>query len=109
MMFKEPEKRKYVISLWKTPIRCRARLRASIPRRVLRTRTCAPAPWDLTSLDTVVREYCLEDPGPVANAVKIAGRYGIKRHVLIPAFALCWATGRRNGTTRTWSIPARSA
>ena len=39
----------------------------------------------------------LDDPGSVANAVKIAGRYGIKRHVLIPAFALCWAMGRRNG------------
>jgi undecaprenyl-diphosphatase len=72
------------------------RLRASIPRRFLRTRACA-APWDLTSLDTVVREYSLDDPGPAANAVKIAGRYGIKRHVLIPAFALCWAMGRRNG------------
>jgi undecaprenyl-diphosphatase len=68
--------------------------RASIPRRVLRPSACAPAQWDLTVLDTTVREFCLEDPGHVANAVKIAGRYGIKRHVLIPAFALCWAMGR---------------
>lgn len=73
------------------------RFRASIPRRFLRTRTCAVAPWRLTSLDTAVREFCLEDPGPIANTIKIAGRYGIKRHVLIPAFALCWALGRRNG------------
>jgi membrane-associated phospholipid phosphatase len=71
------------------------KIRASIPRRELRSPSCAPAPWDLTVLDTVVRKYFLEDPGPVANAVKIAGRYGIKRHVLIPAFALCWAAGRR--------------
>jgi undecaprenyl-diphosphatase len=73
------------------------KVRASLPRRFLRTRprVCA-APWDLTSLDTVVREYSLDDPGPIANTVKIAGRYGIKRHVLIPAFALCWAIGRRN-------------
>jgi len=71
------------------------RTRASIPRRVLRSQTCAPAPWDLTALDTAVRNYCLEDPGPVAVTVKIAGRYGIKRHVLIPAFALCWMVGRR--------------
>jgi undecaprenyl-diphosphatase len=73
------------------------KVRASIPRRFLRTRACAAAPWDLTSLDTVVREYSLDDPGPIANTVKIAGRYGIKRHVLIPAFALCWAMGLRNG------------
>ena len=69
--------------------------KALVPRRELRSPACAPAPWDLTVLDTVVRKYCLEDPGPVANTVKIAGRYGIKRHVLIPAFALCWAVGRR--------------
>ena len=68
--------------------------RASIPRREPRSPACAPAPWDLTVLDMVIRKYCLEDPGPVANTVKIAGRYGIKRHVLIPAFALCWAAGR---------------
>jgi PAP2 superfamily len=71
------------------------KIRASIPRRELRSPTCAPAPWDLTVLDMAARKYCLEDPGPVANTIKIAGRYGIKRHVLIPAFALCWAAGRR--------------
>ena len=71
------------------------KVRASIPRRELRSPACAPAPWDLTVLDTAVRKYCIEDPGPVAIAVKIAGRYGIKRHVLIPAFALCWVAGRR--------------
>jgi membrane-associated phospholipid phosphatase len=68
--------------------------RASIPRRTLRPRACAPASWDLTVLDSAVRKYCLEDPGPGANAVKIAVRYGIKRHVLIPAFVLCWVAGR---------------
>jgi membrane-associated phospholipid phosphatase len=74
------------------------KVRASIPRRSLRSRprVCA-APFDLTLLDTAVREFCLEDPGAIANTIKIAGRYGIKRHVLIPAFALCWAMGRRNG------------
>jgi len=74
------------------------KVRASIPRRSLRSRprVCA-APLDLTLLDTAVREFCLEDPGAIANTVKIAGRYGIKRHVLIPVFALCWAMGRRNG------------
>src|SRR5690349_20399679 len=69
--------------------------RASIPRRVLRPSADALAQWDLTVLDTTVREFCLEDPGPVAVAIKIAGRYGIKRHVIIPGFALCWAVGRR--------------
>jgi len=74
--------------------------RASIPRRALRPSACAPTRWDLTVLDTAVRDFCLEDPGPVANAVKVAGRYGIKRHILIPAFALCWAMGRH------WGDPA---
>jgi membrane-associated phospholipid phosphatase len=74
--------------------------RASIPRRTLRLRACAPASWNLTVLDSAVRNYCLEDPGPGANAVKIAGRYGIKRHVLIPAFVLCWVAGRH------WDDPA---
>jgi len=69
--------------------------RATIPRQVLRSPVWAPAPWDLTVLDTTIREFCLEDPGPVANTIKIAGRYGIKRHVLIPAFVLCWVVGRR--------------
>jgi undecaprenyl-diphosphatase len=76
------------------------KIRASIPRRELRSPACAPAPWDLTVLDMMARKYCLEDPGPVANTIKIAGRYGIKRHVLIPAFALCWEAGRR------WNDPA---
>jgi hypothetical protein len=60
------------------------KVRASIPRRSLRSRprVCA-APFDLTLLDTAVREFCLEDPGAIANTIKIAGRYGIKRHVLI--------------------------
>jgi len=78
----------------KNPYPSQRKARASIPRRELRSYACAPAQWDLTVLDTTVREFCLEDPGPVANTVKIAGRYGIKRHVLIPAFALCWAMGR---------------
>ena len=69
--------------------------KALIPSMALRSPACAPTFRDLTSLDTTVREFCLEDPGPVANTVKIAGRYGIKRHVLIPAFALCWAAGHR--------------
>ena len=69
--------------------------KASIPSMALRSSACAPTFRDLTTLDTTVREFCLEDPGPVANTVKIAGRYGIKRHIMIPAFALCWVAGRR--------------
>lgn len=73
------------------PVRHTAR--AMIARRPLVAKACSPEPTGVAGLDLIVRNFCLDDPGPVAQAVKIAGRYGIKRHVLIPAFALCWAAG----------------
>jgi undecaprenyl-diphosphatase len=65
-----------------------------VTRRPARARIARP-PRGFGALDLAIRNYCLEDPGPIAKAVKIAGRYGIKRHVLIPGFALCWVAGHK--------------
>jgi len=55
--------------------------------------TCNPLRPELAELDEAARRLAFENRGPTAHAVKIAGRYSIKRHVLIPSFALMWKAG----------------
>jgi len=44
-------------------------------------------------LDSRVHDVCTCDPGPVSAAIATAGRYVIKRHILIPGFAAAWCAG----------------
>jgi undecaprenyl-diphosphatase len=52
------------------------------------------AGW-LAGADGRARGRCLEARGPIAETVTVAGRYAIKRHVMIPTFAALWWAGRR--------------
>lgn len=48
-------------------------------------------------LDARVQDASTCDPGPVSKAVATAGRYVIKRHILIPGFAAAWCAGVLSG------------
>ena len=50
-------------------------------------------------LDAAARDACLCHAGSAAPLIAV-GRYGIKRHVLVPGFALLWVLGRSQGRAR---------
>jgi undecaprenyl-diphosphatase len=62
--------------------------------------TCNPLRPELVGLDEAARKLASEPHGPTATVVKITGRYSIKRHVLIPTFALMWKVGDDYGMPR---------
>ncbi|MGF7177692.1 undecaprenyl-diphosphatase [Azospirillum doebereinerae] len=51
----------------------------------------------IDELDARVHDVCTCDPGPISAAVATAGRYVIKRHILIPGFAAAWCAGMAAG------------
>src|SRR5690242_2065005 len=64
--------------------------------------TCNSLRPELAELDETVRKLASEPHGPTSTAVKIAGRYSIKRHFMIPAFALMWKVGGDRGMPRVY-------
>ncbi|QCG95201.1 phosphatase PAP2 family protein [Azospirillum sp. TSA2s] len=49
------------------------------------------------ALDAQVHDIVTCDPGPVSHALATAGHYAIKRHVLIPGFAIAGIVGLLTG------------
>jgi len=47
----------------------------------------------IDALDARVHDACTGNPGPVERGIATAGRYAIKRHILIPGFAAAWCVG----------------
>jgi membrane-associated phospholipid phosphatase len=62
--------------------------------------TCNPLRPELVGLDEAARKLASEPHGPTATVVKVTGRYSIKRHVLIPTFAVLWMVGNDHGMPR---------
>lgn len=56
-----------------------------------------PALGWVDDLDARVHDAVTCNPGPVENAIATAGRYVIKRHILIPGFAAAWCVGLLTG------------
>ena len=52
-----------------------------------------PALTAVDTLDAQVHDIVTCDPGPVSQALAAAGHYAIKRHVLIPGFAIAGIVG----------------
>ncbi|WP_207462922.1 phosphatase PAP2 family protein [Azospirillum sp. SYSU D00513] len=61
-----------------------------------RKKTAFPVALDwICRLDEAARGNCLARPANRTGPVAVLGRYAIKRHVLIPAFAGLWGIGGR--------------
>ena len=56
-----------------------------------------PALTAVDTLDAQVHDIVTCDPGPVSRALATAGHYAIKRHVLIPGFAIAGIVGLLTG------------
>ncbi len=56
-----------------------------------------PALTAVDALDAQVHDIVTCDPGPVSRALATAGHYAIKRHVLIPGFAVAAIVGLLSG------------
>lgn len=56
-----------------------------------------PALTAVDTLDAQVHDIVTCDPGPVSQALATAGHYAIKRHVLIPGFAIVGIVGLMTG------------
>ncbi|WP_245636870.1 phosphatase PAP2 family protein [Azospirillum thiophilum] len=57
-----------------------------------------PALTAVDALDAQVHDIVTCDPGPVSRALATAGHYAIKRHVLIPGFAVAGIVGLLSGS-----------
>ena len=51
----------------------------------------------IDGLDSHLQDRCTGNPGPVDRALSTAGHYAIKRHILIPGFALSFCLGVATG------------